>query len=96
MTDDDVIHVSPWLVKTISAGILAGLGSIAIYMVAWAVSDASYKSDLLVRIKGMEDDILDIKRSTAIIPYNTQKIITLERDVDKLERQVNGNKRNGN
>jgi hypothetical protein len=81
----DTVHVSPWLVKVVSTAILTGLGSIAIYMVVWAVNDARYKADLISRVQNIDGDLADIKKTIAVIPYNTQKIVTIERDIAKLE-----------
>jgi type II restriction/modification system DNA methylase subunit YeeA len=93
--DPDVIHVSPWLVKTIGTLIVAGLTAVGSLQVAWidkdkdrrSVEDA-FRATQIERMTRIQDDIAEIKKNIQIVPTNTQKLADHERRLDHLEQDM--------
>ena len=81
----DTIHVSPWLVKAVSASILTGLGVIAGWMAIWNRSDAEFKATVLISIGQIREQVAEIRGTLSVVPSNTQKILDIQRRVDRLE-----------
>ena len=82
---DDVIHISPWLVKIAVTAILTGIGTIGLYMVLWAINDRGWKQEVISRLNDLDRSITEVKKQTDIVPVNTQKIQDLRERVIRLE-----------
>ena len=90
--NEDVVHISPGLVKLLAGSIMASLIAIAGYMLIWNRDDAAFKREVIVQMLSIHDQIAEVKDTISAVPANTQRISNLEdhlmdqsRRIEKLE-----------
>ena len=81
--------ISASLVHLAISSIIAGMLSIAGYMVVWALNDTGWKSRQEQRLVAAEKDI-DTLESTVkegVLPVAKQRLLDIERRLDRLEKR---------
>ena len=79
------MFIETWLVSLLAGSILAGLLGIAGYMWKWNIADAAWKADVAARLERIDIDLRSITNVFNVMPVLGQKIVDMERRLERLE-----------